>query len=63
MTAHSTKFPWLSYYGHYNFFEDRMTEHSKVMRLEKIDVGHYKLHLESGREVVVFVCECWSVPV
>lgn len=60
MTAHNPNFPWLSYYGHYEFFEMRMFEHSKVESLEKINIGLYKITIKSGKTLRVFICECYA---
>ena len=60
MPAHNSEFPWLSYYGNYNFFEERMKGHGKVTELTTIDTGLYDAHLNDGRVLRVFVCECYS---
>ena len=60
MPAHSEKFPWPSYYGHFKFFEDRMAQHSKVRSLENIGGGVYNLTLSDSRNLKIFVCECYS---
>lgn len=60
MPAFNDSFPWMSYYGHYRFFEDRMQSHSKVANLRKTDEGLYEIHLIDGRTLVVFICECYS---
>lgn len=60
MSAHNSEFPWLSYYGHYKFFEDRMNDHSKVSGIDKVDTGLYDAHLKDGRVLRVFICECYS---
>jgi hypothetical protein len=43
MPAHNDNFPWMSYYGNYNFFEQRMREHSKVNSIEcySFDTAEY----------------------
>ncbi len=60
MPAHNAIFPWLSYYGNYKFFEDRMTEHSKVSKVAHLDTGLYAVHLLDGRLIKVFICECYA---
>ena len=60
MTAHNKTFPWSSYYGNYRFFEERMNSHGKVRDLREIDSGLYELILNDGRELRVFICECYS---
>jgi len=60
MAAHNSEYPWLSYYGNYRFFEDRMREHSKVTLVERLETGHYRLVRSSGPDLVVFICECYS---
>ena len=60
MPAHNSEFPWLSYYGNYRFFEERMHEHSKVSGLSKINTGLYDIQLKDGRTIRVFICECYA---
>jgi hypothetical protein len=60
MPAHNENFPWMSYYGNYNFFEQRMREHSKVRSIKCIKPGLYNIELITGQELAVFVCECYS---
>ena len=60
MAAHNTTFPWLSYYGNYKFFEDRMAEHSKVSKTVYLNTGLYEVHLIDGRILKVFICECYA---
>ena len=60
MPAHNSTFPWLGYYGHYTFFEDRMREHSKVWDVKNINTGLYDVHLLDGRVLRVFICECYA---
>ena len=63
MAAHNKEFPWMSYYRNYNFFEQRMHEHSKVDLIENIAPGLYSIRLHGGRELKVFICECYSFDV
>lgn len=60
MPAHNDNFPWMSYYGNYNFFEQRMHEHSKVNSCERLDSGLYNIELNNGNTLKVFICECYS---
>jgi hypothetical protein len=61
MTAHSTQFPWSSYYGNFDFFESRMRAHQRVQGLSRTEEdGVYLLRLVDGRQLRVFVCECYS---
>lgn len=60
MPAHNSTFPWLSYYGHYKFFEDRMHGHNKVQSIKKIETGLYDVRLLDGRVLRVFICECYA---
>jgi len=60
MPAHNDNFPWMSYYGNYNFFEQRMREHTKVKSIECINPSFYNIKLINGRELNVFICECYS---
>ena len=60
MPAYSDAFPWPSYYGHYNFFEQRMRAHSKVRDLEALGDGRYRLTKSDGTILEVFVCECYA---
>ena len=60
MPAHQDNFPWMSYYGNYDFFEQRMHEHSKVNKVNKITPSLYDILLIDGRVIRIFVCECYS---
>lgn len=60
MSAENNEFPWLSYYKNYNFFEQRMREHSKVVSCENINTGLYSIRLKNGRALKVFICECYA---
>ena len=60
MAAYSNDFPWPSYYRHYNFFEHRMRAHSRVRELETLGEGLYRISLRDGRDLDVFICECYS---
>lgn len=60
MPAHNNSFPWMSYYGNYKFFEDRMLTHSKVARMRNTGEGLYEIDLNDGTTLVVFICECYS---
>ncbi len=57
MPAHNSTFPWLSYYGHYAFFESRMREHRKVRDIKRIDTGLYDVHLLDGRTLRIFILD------
>ena len=60
MTSYNDSFPWMSYYGHYNFFEDRMQSHVTVSSVRNIGDGLYEISLVNGRILKVFICECYS---
>ena len=60
MPAHNDEFPWMSYYGNYNFFEQRMREHTKVRSINLINPSIYEINLVDGRKLRVFICECYS---
>ncbi|MGQ0661528.1 hypothetical protein [Sphingosinicella sp.] len=60
MPAHSEYFPWPSYYGHFDFFEQRMRSHNRVRNLENLGDGRYRLTKTDGSVLEVFVCECYS---
>lgn len=60
MPAHSETFPWPSYYGHFNFFEQRMRTHSRVRDLDALGKGRYRLTKINGETLEVFICECYS---
>ncbi|MEZ8659343.1 hypothetical protein BCS84_10895 [Vibrio cyclitrophicus] len=60
MPARNENFPWMSYYRNYNFFEQRMNEHSKVRSCQKLDAGLYSIELNTGKKLNVFICECYS---
>lgn len=60
MPAHSEVFPWPSYYGHFDFFEQRMRVHSRVRDLEVLGEGRYRLIKTDGTVLEAFICECYS---
>lgn len=60
MPAHNKAFPWMSYYGNYKFFEDRMRSHSKINDIRNTGEGLYEIDLVDGRKLRVFICECYS---
>ncbi len=60
MPAHNEHFPWMSYYRNYNFFIQRMHEHSKVNSIDSVNPSLYNIELTSGRTLKVFICECYS---
>ena len=60
MPAHSQEFPWPSYYGNYKFFEARLQAHNSVADIEPLRDGLYKITLDSGQPLQVFICECYS---
>ena len=60
MSAYNDSFPWMSYYGDYKFFEDRMRSHGKVMDVRNTGDGLYEIDLTDGRTLKVFICECYS---
>ena len=60
MPAHSETFPWPSYYGNFDFFEQRMRTHSRVRSLEALSDGRYRLAKTDGAVLEVFICECYS---
>lgn len=62
MPEHDENFPWLSKYGHYNYFETRMEHHNKVSNLEKDNEnpGVYSLTRVIGDKIRIFVCDCYA---
>lgn len=61
MPSHSDVFPWLPHYGHFDFFEDKMTSHSSVIELINTSVGLYKIVRKADpRVLTAFICECYS---
>jgi len=60
MPAHNDDFPWMSYYGNYKFFEQRMQEHSKVNSCTRIKPSLYSIDLTNKKKLKVFICECYS---
>jgi hypothetical protein len=60
MPAHNSTFPWLSYYGNYTFFENRMREHNNVFEVNSIKTGLYDVHLLDSRLLRIFICECYA---
>lgn len=63
MPAHNKNFPWMSYYGNYNFFEQRMHKHSKVSAITNINPSLYQIERSDGKIIKVFICECYSFDV
>lgn len=63
MPAHNKDFPWMSYYGNYNFFEKRMHEHSKVSAITKVNPSLYQIERLDGKIIKAFICECYSFDV
>ncbi len=59
MPAHNSEFPWMSYYGGYSFFEDRMAQHDGVDSIESVEDGQYTLTRSNGQNINVFICECY----
>jgi len=53
----------MSYYGNYNFFEQRMREHSKVNVIRSVTPSFYHIELTDGRVIRTFICECYSFDV
>lgn len=60
MPAHSSVFPWPSYYGHFKFFEKMMRTHSDIRDVTALGDGVFELSRISGQILRVFVCECYS---
>jgi hypothetical protein len=56
----NSTFPWPPYYGHFNFFEERMRQHRCVSNVHTIEGGLYELTLSAGGALRVFICECYS---
>lgn len=63
MPAHNNVFPWMSYYGNYNFFESRMREHSEVTSIRQINASLYHIQRADGTIIKTFICECYSFDV
>lgn len=61
MVAANKEFPWMSYYGNYNFFLDRLKNHDKVIGIECVNAkyGIYKIHLPDS-SLNIFICECYA---
>ena len=60
MPAQNNGFPWMSYYGHYKFFEDRMDTHNQVHSFQNTGEGLYEIKLRNEKVIKVFICECYS---
>jgi len=60
MPAHDKNFPWTSYYGHYNYFEQKMRNHGKVASLNPKGNGVYDLNRIQGDTLRLFICECYA---
>lgn len=63
MPAHQEHFPWMSYYGNYQFFEQRMLEHGKVDEVRKSTPSLYDIVLTNGQVIRTFICECYAFDV
>jgi hypothetical protein len=63
MPSHEDNFPWMSYYGNYSFFEQRMREHSEVKVVRSVATSLYHIELTDGRVIKTFICECYSFDV
>ncbi|RYD85954.1 MAG: hypothetical protein EOP84_00665 [Verrucomicrobiaceae bacterium] len=59
MPAHSNAYPWPSHYGHFRFFEQRMSAHQRVTAVRNRGGGVYELTLTGGAKFKVFICECY----
>lgn len=60
MAAHNETFPWSSYYGHYNYFEEQMNRHGQVASFKQVDNGVYELTRTRGDTLRIFICECYA---
>lgn len=60
MAVRSETFPWISHYGHYNYFEGQMERHGKVTSLTPQGNGLYELTRTQGHTLRVFICECYA---
>lgn len=60
MPARNETFPWTSYYGHYNYFEEIMSSHGKIKSIASEGSGIYNLVRSSGDGIRVFICECYA---
>ena len=60
MPAHSKEFPWPSHYGRYGYFAQRMEAHSSIASVIEISEPVYELTLGNGKQLRVFICECYS---
>ena len=60
MAAFSDTYPWPSHNGGFSFFEHRMRTHSRVASLVPMDTGLYLLATDTGKSLVVFICDCYS---
>ena len=63
MPAYNKELPWMSYYRHYNFFESKIEEHSRVDSIKKIKDGLYYIERADRTSIKVFICECYSFDV
>lgn len=60
MPAHSNEFPWPSFYGHFQFFENAMLSHRCVTEIGGLGEGLYRIERPFGKPLLVFVCQCYS---
>jgi len=60
MPAHSDKFPWPPYYGHFQFFEKGLKNHKLVKYITAVGSGEYILTKTDDKNLKIFICECYS---
>lgn len=60
MPAYSEEYPWISHYGHYDFFEERMQSHNRVSNIVELATGIYNIKRDDGVLIKTFICECYS---
>lgn len=60
MPAHNEEFPWMCYNGNYMFFEKIIRNHNKINNIQKTGESSYKMSFHDGRQIKVFICDCYS---
>lgn len=58
MPAANDKFPWLSYYKHYKFFEDILHQHSHVESFTQEEQSIYNI-VRQNDSLRIFICDCY----
>ncbi|WP_111858099.1 hypothetical protein [Acinetobacter sp. CFCC 10889] len=61
MPTANIDFPWMSYYGNYNSFKRKISNHNKVINVVEVDVANGLFDIiQENRTLRIFICECYS---